>query len=54
MTSMKKLLVVAAIAVGITACADKDETPPELQESAVPTVGASSSTPPLLQTNSGR
>lgn len=42
---MKKLLVVAAIAVGITACADKDETPPELQESAVPTVGASSSAP---------
>ncbi|ERB54310.1 hypothetical protein N806_24620 [Rhodococcus sp. P27] len=45
MTSMKKLLVVAAIAVGITACADKDETPPELQESAAPTVGASSSAP---------
>ncbi|WP_209449003.1 hypothetical protein [Rhodococcus qingshengii] len=42
---MKKMLVVAVMAVGITACANEDETQPASQDFTAPVAGASSSAP---------
>lgn len=42
---MKKMLLVAVMAAGITACADNDGTQPAAQKSTLPTAAASTSAP---------